>query len=88
MRYFVLFINVNFCRPRVDINFQLMNVSVLFPLIIDCDCAAIRAMYLKYDHLSDLSPTYNMPAVPPDYYMGRYHRSRRSPRSVVGIQDC
>ncbi|XP_066153892.1 dynein axonemal intermediate chain 7-like isoform X3 [Euwallacea fornicatus] len=56
-------------KPRIDISFNLMDFSVLFPLTVDCENAAIRAMYLKYDHLSDLSDTYYMPEVPRDFYM-------------------
>ncbi|XP_076256077.1 dynein axonemal intermediate chain 7 [Rhynchophorus ferrugineus] len=56
-------------KPRIDVSFEIMDVSILFPIIIDCENSAIRAMYLKYDHLSDLSETYYMPEVPKEYYM-------------------
>lgn len=50
-----------------------MDLTALFPITVDCENAAIRAMYLTYDHLSDLSDTYRMPEVPPDFYMGLYN---------------
>ncbi|XP_060533824.1 dynein axonemal intermediate chain 7 [Cylas formicarius] len=48
-------------KPRIDVDFTLLEASVLFPSSIDCENAAIRAMYLKYDHLSDTSDTYKIP---------------------------
>ncbi|KAL1500843.1 hypothetical protein ABEB36_006270 [Hypothenemus hampei] len=56
-------------KPRVDIAFDLMDMTVLFPAVIDCENAAIRGMYLKYDHLSDLSESFYMPEVPMDFCM-------------------
>lgn len=48
-----------------------MNMNVLFPETFQCDAMAIRGMYVIYDHLSDLSRTYNKPGgVPQHYYDG------------------
>ncbi|KAH1003077.1 dynein axonemal intermediate chain 7 isoform X2 [Dendroctonus ponderosae] len=56
-------------KPRPDIAFEPLQMAALLPPTVDCDGAAIRAMYQKYDHLSDLSATYALPPAPPDYAM-------------------
>ncbi|KAJ8978342.1 hypothetical protein NQ317_002651 [Molorchus minor] len=53
-------------KPRIEIAFQKVDLSVFFPLVLDCENMAIRVMYLKYDHLSDLSDTFYIPSVPPE----------------------
>ncbi|XP_030757372.1 protein CASC1-like [Sitophilus oryzae] len=63
-------------KPRIDVNFELMETSILFPAAIDCENAAIRAMYLKYDHMSDLSETFHMPDVPKEYNMDLLEASK------------
>ncbi|CAH2005740.1 unnamed protein product [Acanthoscelides obtectus] len=54
-------------KARLDINFENVNLQSLFPLLIECDGMAIRAMYLKYDHLSDLCSSFDTPAVPEEF---------------------
>ncbi|KAJ8935184.1 hypothetical protein NQ314_012940, partial [Rhamnusium bicolor] len=51
-------------KSRLDVAFPNVQMQVLFPTSIDCDGMAIRTMYLKYDHLSDLSPAFQMPHIP------------------------
>ncbi|KAI4454788.1 lung adenoma susceptibility 1-related [Holotrichia oblita] len=53
-------------KKRLDIEFEEMGLNVLFPLELDMKCLAIRATYLKYDHLSDTCVLYNRPAIPAD----------------------
>lgn len=49
-----------------------MNMHVLFPETFQCETMAIRGMYVTYDHLSDLSRTYDKPGgVPQHYYDGK-----------------
>ncbi|XP_050302897.1 dynein axonemal intermediate chain 7-like [Anthonomus grandis grandis] len=64
-------------KPRIDVTFKLMDVSVLFPFTIDCENAALRAMYLKYDHLSDLNENFYMPPVPDDYHMDLFSITKK-----------
>lgn len=45
-------------------------MAALLPPTVDYDCAALRGMYQKYDHLSDLSATYSTPPAPEDYTKG------------------
>lgn len=52
-------------KPRLDVNFSDMNMHVMFPASIHCENMAIRAMYLKYDHLSDQCNSFVGPVVPP-----------------------
>lgn len=48
-----------------------MNMNVSFPETLKCDAMAIRGMYVKYDHLSDLSRSYDKPkGLPKHYYDG------------------
>nr|CAI5836688.1 unnamed protein product [Callosobruchus analis] len=51
-------------KARLDIDFDNVNLQALFPLSIECEGMALRAMYLKYDHLSDLCPSFDTPEVP------------------------
>lgn len=37
-------------------------MELLFPPTIEGENMAVRVMYLKYDHLSELSNSYNLPA--------------------------
>ncbi|RZC42436.1 protein CASC1-like [Asbolus verrucosus] len=57
-------------KPRIEIEFPEMKMEVQFPLTIDGDKIAIRALYVKYDHLSDLSATYQKPLIPEQYDKG------------------
>lgn len=52
-------------KPRLDVIFPNMNMQVLFPTSLQCNNMAIRAMYLKYDHLSDQCETFRSATVPP-----------------------
>lgn len=36
-------------------------MNVRFPDTLKCERMALRGMYVKYDHLSDLSRTYDKP---------------------------
>lgn len=49
-----------------------MQMNVLFPENIDGQLQAIRIMYVKYDHLSDLCATYHKPPIPEQYKLGNY----------------
>nr|CAH7717915.1 unnamed protein product [Callosobruchus chinensis] len=51
-------------KARLDINFENVNLQALFPLSIECEGMALRAMYVKYDHLSDLCSSFGTPDVP------------------------
>lgn len=51
-------------RPRIDINFSTLDMTVLCPSSLDDEGLAIRVLYHIYDHFSDLSESYNMPPVP------------------------
>jgi hypothetical protein len=44
-----------------------MKLEVQFPPTVDGEKTAVRALYVKYDHLSDLSDTYQKPDVPEQY---------------------
>ncbi|KAK5638603.1 hypothetical protein RI129_012898 [Pyrocoelia pectoralis] len=62
-----------YCRPRVEVSFPLLKMNVVLPLIIDCYLLAIRAMYLKYDHLSDCTASYKEPPTPAAYSENIYN---------------
>lgn len=47
-----------------------MKMEVQFPVNLDCEKMAIRALYVKYDHLSDLSDTFDKPPIPEEYDIG------------------
>lgn len=63
---------MSFCRSRIDIDFPNVMMQVLFPTSIDCDCMAVRSMYLRYDHLSDLCENFYMPEMPSLFTTGKY----------------
>lgn len=48
-----------------------MKMEVQYPPSIDGEKMAVRALYVKYDHLSDLSETYDKPPIPEHYDMGK-----------------
>ncbi|XP_023310803.1 protein CASC1-like [Anoplophora glabripennis] len=51
-------------KSRIEIAFPNVNMEVLFPSSIDCDSMAVRSVYLKYDHLSDLCASFYIPNTP------------------------
>lgn len=57
-------------RPRIEIDVPEMRFHVLFPETLACQNQVIRAMYVKYDHLSDLSASFHKPSVPKQYDAG------------------
>jgi hypothetical protein len=67
-RHFVS-LNCRF-RPHIEVNFKEMKLEVQFPPTVDGEKTAVRALYVKYDHLSDLSDTYQKPDVPEQYDIG------------------
>ncbi|XP_050512484.1 dynein axonemal intermediate chain 7 homolog isoform X2 [Diabrotica virgifera virgifera] len=55
-------------KPRVDVTFkELDNLQVILPLSQDLEKKALRAMYVKYDHLSDTCENFYSPPVPHFY---------------------
>lgn len=40
-----------------------MDMNVVFPDTLECEAMAIRGMYVAYNHLSDLSKTYDTPKI-------------------------
>lgn len=58
-------------KPRIEVNFSEMKMDVQLPVSIDGDKMAVRGLYMKYDHLSDLSATYDKPAIPKEYDIGK-----------------
>ncbi|XP_015837771.1 dynein axonemal intermediate chain 7 isoform X2 [Tribolium castaneum] len=59
-------------KPRIEVNFPEMKMEVQFPVSIDGDKMAVRTLYVKYDHLSDLCDTYQKPEVPERYDIDLY----------------
>lgn len=53
-----------------------MKMNVVFPLSMECERMAIRAMYLTYDHLSDLSRTYDKPEDVPEHFQSGKSRHK------------
>ncbi|XP_074031121.1 dynein axonemal intermediate chain 7 isoform X1 [Leptinotarsa decemlineata] len=64
-------------KPRVDVSFPEIGMQVLLPITVDCENMALRAMYLKYDHLSDSCQTYHMTEAPPHYRLDLPESTRR-----------
>lgn len=48
-----------------------MKIEAQFPASMDGEKMAIRALYVKYDHLSDLCDTYEKPQIPERYDTGK-----------------
>ncbi|KAF2897504.1 hypothetical protein ILUMI_08660, partial [Ignelater luminosus] len=53
--------------PPVQADIPEMEINILFPKSFTCQNKSIRIMYVKYDHLSDLCPTYHKPPSPEVY---------------------
>ncbi|KAF2885426.1 hypothetical protein ILUMI_20706 [Ignelater luminosus] len=58
--------------PRIQLDISDIQMYVLFPESIDGQLQAIRVMYVKYDHLSDLCATYHKPSIPEQYNLDLY----------------
>ncbi|GJQ85901.1 hypothetical protein Trydic_g21756 [Trypoxylus dichotomus] len=53
-------------KKRMEINFPETRLNILFPTTLKAKDIVIRAIYLKYDHLSDDCETYDKPEMVKD----------------------
>ncbi|XP_063926331.1 axoneme-associated protein mst101(2)-like isoform X2 [Zophobas morio] len=70
-------------KPRIEVQFPEMKMEVQYPPSIDGEKMAVRALYVKYDHLSDLSETYDKPPIPEHYDMDLHDAVRREWREKM-----
>lgn len=61
---------IMFYSPRIQLEFPELDMNVIFPETLEYYCLAIRAMYVKYDHLSDLTYSFWKPNCPELFSQG------------------
>ncbi|XP_015512196.1 dynein axonemal intermediate chain 7-like isoform X1 [Neodiprion lecontei] len=54
-------------RKPVEVVFDEINLTIKMPMDVDCYCMAIRGMWVKYDHYSDQTASFNEPELPEKY---------------------
>lgn len=65
-----------YCRPRPELNFEELNMQVLFPERLKTAHLCIRAMYIPYDHYSFKCRSFKEPKIPDMLLIGRFLTSK------------